>query len=39
MSTRWSIDITPAERAARIVLGAVAAVAGPPQAWATCPHR
>ncbi|MDN4160960.1 YgaP family membrane protein [Nocardioides abyssi] len=28
MSTRWSINITPAERAARIVLGAVAAVAG-----------
>jgi hypothetical protein len=28
MSTRWSINITPAERAARIVLGAVAAAAG-----------
>jgi hypothetical protein len=28
MSSRWSINITPAERAARIVIGAVGAVVG-----------
>ena len=28
MSTRWSVNITPAERAARIVLGALGAVGG-----------
>jgi hypothetical protein len=28
MSTRWSINITPTERAARIVLGSLATVAG-----------
>ncbi|WP_341241995.1 DUF2892 domain-containing protein [uncultured Nocardioides sp.] len=28
MSSRWSINITPAERAARIIIGAVGAVAG-----------
>lgn len=28
MSTRWSINITPTERAARIVLGSFATVAG-----------
>ena len=28
MSTRWSINITPAERAARIVIGALGALAG-----------
>ena len=28
MSSRWSINITPAERAARIIIGAVGAVVG-----------
>ena len=28
MSSRWSINITPAERAARVVIGAVGAVVG-----------
>jgi hypothetical protein len=28
MSSRWSINITPAERAARIIIGAVCAVVG-----------
>ena len=28
MSTRWSINITPIERAARIVLGSLTALAG-----------
>lgn len=28
MSTRWSVNITPAERAARIVVGALGAVGG-----------
>lgn len=28
MSTRWSINITPTERAARIILGSLATVAG-----------
>jgi hypothetical protein len=28
MSSRWSINISPAERAARIVIGAVGAVVG-----------
>ncbi|GIM63050.1 hypothetical protein Pve01_93500 [Planomonospora venezuelensis] len=28
MSSRWSINITPAERAARIIIGGIGAVAG-----------
>lgn len=28
MTTRWSTDITPAERAARILIGGLGAVAG-----------
>lgn len=28
MSSRWSINITPAERAARVVIGGFAAIAG-----------
>jgi uncharacterized membrane protein HdeD (DUF308 family) len=28
MSSRWSINITPAERAARIIIGSFGAVAG-----------
>jgi uncharacterized membrane protein HdeD (DUF308 family) len=28
MNTRWAINITPAERGARVVLGSLAAVAG-----------
>ena len=28
MRTRWSINITPAERAARVVIGALGALAG-----------
>ena len=28
MSSRWSINITPAERAARIIIGGVGAVVG-----------
>ncbi|MFJ9314288.1 YgaP-like transmembrane domain [Pimelobacter simplex] len=28
MSSRWSINITPAERVARVVIGGLAAIAG-----------
>ena len=28
MSSRWNVNITPAERAGRIILGAVAAIGG-----------
>lgn len=28
MNTRWTVNITPAERAARVVLGSLAALAG-----------